>query len=247
MSSHRPVYLSFFAVLFLYLHSCTKDHSQPKTSITTTASDTIRTAVVGISDMGSGNVYAVNDTVTFSGCAVRNTYHADSGYKFSWNFGDGTTALYSTAHAQLFSSPTHVYTATGVYTINLTVNDTLIAPPRSLTIVADPVYTRRLCTQRRWTGGKYNLYSSQTSDTAKTTLPDSTFAITYINQLCVNWNNNPFTCSTSYNADTILLCAGFEGSYIYYNVHKDSVGMYISKSGSMPGVHFYEQVWYHTP
>ncbi|MDH3810279.1 MAG: PKD domain-containing protein [Gammaproteobacteria bacterium] len=57
----------------------------------------------------------VGDTIVFDGSASRDSDGAI--VRYDWDFGDGTTA------ADAGPAPTHVYAATGQYTVNLTVID----------------------------------------------------------------------------------------------------------------------------
>ncbi len=84
---------------------------------TTTASiTTVNTSVPPIADAGGPYSGAVDATLTFDGT---NSADPDGGAiaRYDWDFGDGTSAL------DAGSTPNHVYTATGNYTITLNVTD----------------------------------------------------------------------------------------------------------------------------
>jgi hypothetical protein len=211
--------LSFFA--------CKKEKGNAVPTNTTTTADT--PASLSYID------YTGHQTI---GSAICFFARATGAKSYLWDFGDGN----SSTDAQ----PCHIYTDTGLYTVNLKINnDTTLTAHTFVYISKVPLYTNLLAGTRTWrhTTGVSLSSGFDTSYPA----PPATFAITYIDPVTVGIGSLTFTYQhvvPSY--DSVLLytssaqnSSGHETSRTILFVHSsagDSISYRIWDQESAGGV-----------
>jgi PKD repeat protein len=94
---------------------------------------------------------------------------------FYWQFGDGTTSTDST--------PSHVYSAIGAYTVSLKVNGGVTAATKTVQIVNMPPYAANIYGTRNYHDTTYTVMSSGTTAHYQS---DKSFAITYAGPLTIS-------------------------------------------------------------
>lgn len=156
------MFMATLVLIALLIPGCKKDGASTTHKTTSGMADTIHV---------TGPLF-VYDTVGFSSTAP-------SGDTYVWSFGDGTMST--------LASPTHIYSVTGHFTVTLTDNgDTAGTSTLNITYGAE-----RFAHTWTWTGGYYLPSPPQTlGDTARV-LPDTTFAIAYIDDSTLGlWGAN---------------------------------------------------------
>jgi PKD domain len=185
----------------------------------------------------------VGDTIYFRFSA----YLPASGVSYLWTFGDGTSSTDST--------PYHIFNSSGNFVVKLTINGNPADPNiwESITIYKDPVYTHQMTNLRLWHGTEhdYYLYDSAAYNVRKT-LPDSSFAIKYIEQVTISLDHK-YTFDPSLSSGNVIVFSyGTSSPYlstIYYDHVKDSLAVYLFNTyqagpGKQP---IAEQIWWHSP
>jgi len=151
------------------------------------------------------------------------------GVNYLWTFGDGTSST--------DSIPYHIYSGAGNFDVKLTINGNPDSPDiyQVIPIYKDPVFTHQLTGKRLWhgTAHNYDTYDSA-SYNVYSTMPDTSFALTYINEVVISYADANFTFNPSLSfTDVIVFTAAPETffysstSYIYYNHTKDSASIYL--------------------
>jgi hypothetical protein len=166
----------------------------------------------------------VGDTIYFYFSAFLPT-----GVNYLWTFGDGSSST--------DSIPYHLYNSNGNFDVKLTINGNPANPDVWLVvpIYQDPVYTHEMTTSRLWksTSHSYNVGDSS-SYNVYTTLPDTTFSLTYINEVNVALASIDFTYTPSLSSiDTIVFSITL-GSVttpctVYYNHISDSISVSVCR------------------
>jgi hypothetical protein len=145
------------------------------------------------------------------------------GLSYLWDFGDGQSSTDST--------PTHIYSNVGNYTVHLDISGYPKKPYEQIEIFKDPVYTKAMTMPRLWHGRSrdYNLIDS-TLYNVRRVLPDTVFALTYINQLCVKfaWTTFDYDPDLS-TGDAIVFVSknSLPPSTVYYYFKKDSLDIFL--------------------
>lgn len=174
----------------------------------------------------------IGDTISFHFSAS-----LPSGINLLWTFGDGTTSTDST--------PYHVYSTAGNFTVKLTVNGNPSNPDifKTISIYQDPVYTHQMTNTRLWHGTSQVYPTNTNNDTAGTstytTLADQSFALQYIDEVVVDYNYTPFNYDPSLSSNDVIVysIASAYGYYstIYYYHDKDSIVINYYTNGSAHG------------
>lgn len=151
-----------------------------------------------------------------------------SGVSYYWTFGDGATSNDST--------PFHVYSNNGTYVVRLTINGNPSNPNiwQQIPIYKDPVYTHQLTKMRLWHGTEHDFgtYDSSIYKIDKV-LPDSSFAIDYINKVTVSYNYQSYIFNPALSTGNYIAFSGQPGAVtsnvIYYNYVSDSASIFTSE------------------
>ena len=129
----------------------------------------------------------VNDTLSFTGTGP-------TGSVYSWNFGDGGTAV--------VVAPIHQYSAAGTYTVSLMINDTSHILTKTITIYTDPLYTHLIAGTWTWHHVHYDIWSSGTTDTTTSTTSQTA---TLVNAVAVAFLGDTLTYAPSLSSGTHLI------------------------------------------
>lgn len=151
------------------------------------------------------------------------------GVSYQWTFGDGTSST--------DSIPYHIYNGSGNFTVKLTINNNPANPDlyQVIAITKDPLYTRRITNIRVWHGILHTGYYSGTPN-YYTSLPDSTFAITYVNEATLSYQWDTYTYSPTLSTGNTIVFSNnhidgyfpkkITASTITYNFVSDSISFY---------------------
>jgi PKD repeat protein len=159
---------------------------------------------------------------------------------YKWTFGDGTTST--------DSIPTHIYTASGVYNVNVIANEDKNASiTKTIIIYQTPNFMKLISNARNWTNG-----TQQIDNGAVTSLKDTTFQMTYIDPKTISWGPAVLDYSPTLSSGNIVVFTlGVDGYSLYKTVVYDiaaDTGRIYSKTVYSPkaGVTHTTIISYHT-
>jgi hypothetical protein len=171
------------------------------------------------------------------------------GVSYLWTFGDGASST--------DSIPYHIYTSNATFTVKLTINGNPANPDlwMQIPIYKDPIYTLQITNLRLWHGTDHQYYLNDSAAyNVRTTLPDSSFALTFINEVEISYAYIDFTFTPSMSStDAIVFSAQpssfYQSSYIYFNHIKDSAAIFLySTVSGGPGMPFIaDETRWHSP
>ena len=176
-------------------------------------------------DINNNYIDVVGDSIEFI---------CDDGtnHSYLWSFGDGTTS----------TSGIHIYSAAGTYSVGLTVDNVVdtVEKGATITIYKNPGFTNAVCEPKVYHGVK-QVYTIGLTDTVTTTLPDTTFELSQLNNVEVDFIYNGTNNVAYYQPDSLygsqliysninFLVNSTPYIMVYFNTVSDSTAIYYRNS-----------------